>query len=479
MKILKGLKPEKVFYYFEELTQIPHGSGNMEKISEWCVDFARSHSLRCVKDSACNVIIYKDGTAGREELSPIILQGHLDMVCQKNDGVCFDFESMPLDIYVDDGFIKARGTTLGADNGIGAAMILALLASNDIPHPPIEAVFTTDEEIGMVGAAALDMSALKSCRMINLDSEDLSLVTVSCAGGIDLDCTLPLTRTKKEGRVIKILLDGFQGGHSGVEIGNNRINAAILLGRILNRFRLTFPFELISITGGDRTNVITKTASAVISVNDESLTEDIESCLAAIKEELSACEPDFFYTVEKGNFGEQTVIEEKIKNDIIFSLSLSPQGVAAYSGEISGLVESSQNLGVLSCGEDTLHLGYSLRSSKTSALEWLEDRMRALLLPIGAKISTRGAYPPWEFCKNSRLQKIYNKCFEEEMGFSPKTVAIHAGLECGIFSSKLNSFDCISIGPELYDIHTPNERVNISSVEKLWQILLKVLENLD
>ncbi len=476
---LDSLKPAKVFEYFEKLAEIPHGSGNMKKISDWCIDFANKRGLRAIKDSACNVIIYKNGTHGHENLAPVILQGHLDMVCQKNPDCDFDFEKDGLDLLIDGDFVKANGTTLGADNGIAVAMILALLDSHDIPHPPIEAVFTTDEEVGMLGAMVLDMNLLKAARMINLDSEDMDTVTVACAGGMDFTAEMPLVRTSKEGFAISIILDGLEGGHSGVEIGKNRTNAAILLGRVLNHLSLSFPYDIITLSGGDRSNVITRRAMAQILVKDTSCEKQIKEYLNTVKTELSASEPNFDHSIETSSKGTFSIIDKSTKDAIVSLLSTSPQGVAAMSAEIPGLVETSQNLGILTCTDQTLTFGYSLRSSKTSALLWLEERMRAHFSRAVAKCSTGGAYPPWEFCNNSSLQKVYNECFSSVFGKVPDTVSIHAGLECGIFSSKIKNFDCISIGPELHDIHTPLERMSISSVEKLWRVLLKVLENLE
>ena len=480
MKKLDGLKPCKVFDFFEDICSIPHGSGNMEKISEWCMDFAASRGLRAIKDGACNVVIFKDGPLGFEKSSPVILQGHLDMVCQKNVGCDIDFERDGLDLKVDGDYVSANGTTLGGDNGIGAAMILALLDSKDIPHPPIEAVFTTDEEIGMLGASVLDLSVLKGSKMINLDSENLDTVTVSCAGGQDVTIKIPLEREIKDGRVITITLDGLLGGHSGVEIDKNRINASYLLGRVLNHIRLETQFCLVSLEGGDKSNAITKRAAAQIFTDaPDSVTKSVAAYLETVKAELSACEPNFFFNVSVDEMTELSAINSETTDGIIRFLSGAVQGVVQMSSEIQGLVETSQNLGIMQCDENVLTIVFSLRSNRLSAMTWLEEKLRSLASILPSKVSVSGIYPPWEYLAKSKVRDTWCECYKRIIGNSPKIEAIHAGLECGIFSSGIKGLDCISVGPELLDIHTPNERLGISSTEKLWNILLETITKLD
>lgn len=480
MRKLNELKPKKVFQFFEDICAIPHGSGNMNKISDWCVKFANERGLRVIKDNACNVIIFKNGTLGFEKASPVILQGHLDMVCQKTLDCDIDFECDGLDLIVDGDFISANGTTLGGDNGLGSAVILALLDSNDIPHPPIEAVFTTDEETGMTGAVALDTSVLQGKRMINLDSEDLGTVTVSCAGGQDVTIELPLERIPCQGEPVEIVLDRLQGGHSGVEINKNRINAAILLGRVLNHVKTKTAFNLVDITGGDKSNAITKRASAtLITENPDDIKIELEEYLSVVKAELSACEPDFAFSVSLCKKDTYSAIGEDTTNRIVAFLVNCSQGIIQMSSEIQGLVETSQNLGIMKCTDSLFTVVVSQRSSRASALLWLKEKLFSMAKLIDANANVSGIYPPWEYLAESKIRDAWYESYKEVMGISPKVEAIHAGLECGVFSSSIKGLDCISVGPAIFDIHTPDERASISSVEKLWKTLLTTITKLD
>ena len=335
MNKLNNLKPQAVFKYFEEITNIPRGSGNMDKISAYCMEFARKQGLRATIDSAKNVIIYKNGTKGYENAQSVILQGHLDMVCQQEDGMDVDFEKEGIDIYVEEDFIKANGTTLGADNGIAVAIILAILESSDISHPPIEAVFTTDEEIGMVGALQLSFDNLKSKKMINIDSEDMDIVTVSCAGGSDCEVTLPVTRELKKGNLVSFAVKGLRGGHSGVEINSGSINADILMGRILHSLE---GIEIISVNGGNKGNAIPSSCQAEILVQGNETVNSLKKIEQTLKKEISAREPNFFIEISCEKEGHFKVIKEKEK--LIFALMCSPNGVMEMSAEISGLVET-------------------------------------------------------------------------------------------------------------------------------------------
>lgn len=474
---------QTVFKYFYEISQIPRGSGNMTAISDYCVAFAKANSLKCVKDDACNVIIFKNGTKGYENAEPIILQGHLDMVCQKTEDSQIDFLNDGLKLYIDGDFLKAEGTTLGADNGIAVAMIISILASNDIPHPPIEAVFTTDEEIGLIGASKLDKSLLSAKKMINLDSEDMDVITVSCAGGSDFEATIPLKRVKTTGTKINISISGLGGGHSGVMINCGRVNADILAARILNQLNILSmlnnenDFELISINGGDKGNAIPlKCEIELCAKNPEKLKNDALSYIEIIKNEISHREPQFEATVTIGETGEFQTIAN-IKDEIIRTILCIPNGVMEMSAEIEGLVETSLNLGILKTEEDKIIMASALRSNKKSALKFLEDKMIAYFGNMPCEIKTGGHYPPWEFNPNSSLVELYKEQFLKEFGFIPKVEAIHAGLECGVFADAIEGFDCISVGPKALDIHTTNERLSISSTEAMYRLLLDILAN--
>ena len=475
MSVLGALEPKKVFKYFEEISAIPRGSENMEGIAKYCMDFAEKHSLKAVRDKANNVIIYKKAAPGYEKAEPIILQGHLDMVCQKEQDSEIDFMKDGIDLCIDGDFVKAKGTTLGADNGIAVAMILAILEDENLPHPAIETVFTTDEEIGMIGAIKLDFSLLSARKMINLDAEEDDSVTVSCAGGSDFKESIPVTRQTKSGSKITVTLKGLKGGHSGVEINSGRVNADILGGKFLDR--LNTEFDIISINGGDKGNAIPNNCTIEVFTNcPDSFVTEAERCLADIKAEITETENDFSADITVTGTGEYLVLSEKLKNDIILILTGVPNGVLAMSGEIEGLVETSLNLGILKTEDDKITLHHTLRSNKNSSLKELEGKLRAFFAQFDCTTESFGHYPPWEFKENSRLQKLYKETYRQQFGKEVKVEAIHAGLECGVFASNIKDLDCIAIGPCLFDVHTVKERLSISSANAVFKLLLKILE---
>lgn len=473
---LENLRPQRVFKYFEEICSIPHGSGDMERIADYCVDFAKSHSLKSVRDEANNVVIYKNATAGYENAEPIILQGHLDMVCQQTEDRNIDFSVEGLDIFVDGDFVKARGTTLGADNGIAVAMVLAILESDEYSHPPIEAVFTTDEEIGMVGAKKLDMSLLKGRKMINIDSEEENAVTVSCAGGSDFKVSLPINRVQKNGTEITIILKGLLGGHSGIEIDKNRVNANILGGKFLNTLAKNCDFDIISIDGGDKGNAIPNLCRIRLCVdNAESFKACAEKEFEIIKNEISEREKNFAPIISVGESKKFDIFDSKTKNTIIHTLNYVPNGVIEMSKSIDGLVETSLNLGILATEDENVTILFTLRSNKKSAHIAIENELKEFFALIPCTIDAWGHYPPWEFVENSPLQRLYIDTYKDIIGVEPAVVAIHAGLECGTFADALSGLDCISIGPDLFDVHTVNEKMSVSSVERIFNVLTSLL----
>ena len=479
MPALENLNPNKVFYYFEKISSIPHGSGNMDAIAKFCTDFAIEHNLKFIRDDANNVIIYKNGTVGYENSAPIILQGHLDMVCQKTPESTIDFLKDGLDLYVDDGFIKACGTTLGADNGIAVAMVLSILESQDIPHPPIEAVFTTDEETGMIGARALDMSTLNGKRMINLDSETEDIVTVSCAGGSDFKVNIPIKSVTKQGTLVTIEIKGLQGGHSGVEINKNRVNANMIAGRVLNELKSQLDFDIISINGGDKANAIPNRCVIELCVgNAEGFAILAQKNFDTIKQEIADREPNFAPEILVGDAGEYSALDTKIKNKIIYTLLCAPNGVVEMSASIEGLVQTSLNLGVLMTTQDSIIIHFSLRSNKNSSLDFLEERLCAFFDNLDLCYETFGHYPAWQYKTDSALREIYCDTYFEVFGTQPRVKAIHAGLECGVFTGNIEGFDCISVGPEMHDVHTTQERLSISSTQNIYNILIKILGKL-
>ena len=477
MSKLANLEPQRVFKYFEEICSIPHGSGNMEKIADYCVDFARRHSLKSVRDEANNVIIYKKATKGYENADAVILQGHLDMVCQKDEGVNIDFEKDGLDIFAEGDYIKARGTTLGGDNGIAVAMILAILENDTYAHPAIEAVFTTDEEIGMIGAGKLDFSLLSGKKMINMDSESQGVLTVSCAGGSDFEMTTSIERCKAQGQLVTIAVKGLKGGHSGVEIDKGRVNANVMMARILKQAEEFASFDLVSVDGGDKANAIPLCSVARLVCNScEKLVIKLKEYADIIKREISFREEGFYLDIEVGENGIYDVMEKSVKDRVISALMSCPNGVVEMSAEIDNLVETSLNPGILQTDANQLRVHFALRSNKVSALMYLEERLKAFASLAGFATHTFGHYPPWEYNASSLLQKLYADKYMEKTGNEISVEAIHAGLECGVFSASINGLDCISIGPDMQDIHTSCEKLSISSVETVFHIVLKVLE---
>ena len=468
---------EQVFKYFGEICAIPHGSGNMEKIADYCVDFANSHSLKCVRDKADNVIIYKNGSKGYENSAPIILQGHLDMVCQKTADSDIDFLKDNIKTFIDGDFLKAENTTLGADNGIAVSMIMAILADDELSHPPIEAVLTTDEEIGMIGASKIDFSLLSAKKMINIDSEEEDVVTVSCAGGIDFTATIPVKREVKKGSRVTLTLTGLKGGHSGVEINKGRVNADTLMGRFLNHMSKAEDFDIISLNGGDKGNAIpNRCVAELVVTNPDLFKTKAENYLNVIKNEISARENSFEFKIDVTDRDEYSVIDARHKQNIIFSLCTAPNGIMEMSAEIENLVETSLNLGILKTENDKIILNFALRSNKQSALDALTERLAAFFGLTNAEIEVSGHYPPWEYKENSDLRELYTKNYKSVFGKEVKVEAIHAGLECSVFASNIPELDCIAIGPDMFDVHTVNEKLSISSTDRIFKMLLKLLK---
>ncbi|MBO5211531.1 MAG: aminoacyl-histidine dipeptidase [Clostridia bacterium] len=477
MQMLTNYDSKRVFDYFLEICEIPHGSGDMEKISNYCVEFAKAHKLRYIKDAANNVSIFKPATKGYENAAPVILQGHMDMVCQKTPDSNFDFLRDSLKVYTDGDFIKAEGTTLGADNGIALAMVLAILENDEIAHPEIQAVFTTDEEIGMLGAGALDMSNLTAKRMINLDSEEDGVVTVSCAGGVDFKMSIPFSLEEMTGTAVTVVLAGLLGGHSGVDINKNRYNADMLAGRLLYRLSNRFDFGIISVNGGDKTNAIVNRCEIKLCCDDaDSLVSAVNLYVSELKEEIKSAEPNFNAQFIKGDSGEFEVLDEKSAKSLILTLNCVPNGVLNMSADIENLVETSLNLGILKTNDSDISMQFALRSNNKSALNALADKLECFAKGVNANYETSGFYPPWEYRTDSPLRDTYTEVYKQIFDEEPKAEAIHAGLECAVFASKIQGIDCIAMGPALFDVHTVNERASISSIERTFKLLLEILK---
>lgn len=478
MKKLSNLEPNRVFYYFEEISAIPRGSGNRKGIADYIENFAKEHALDYVHDDAHNVIVFKSASRGYEDKEPVILQGHLDMVCQKDASSDTDFEKDGISLCVENGYIKAEGTTLGADNGSAVAMMLAILESDSYKHPPIEAVFTSDEEVGMLGAKDLSVDCLKGRRMINLDSEEPELLTVSCAGGSDFCFKIDTQRKIATGRKLTITLKGCRGGHSGIEIDKGRVNADVLMGRILHKSKSFGEFDIISVDGGDKGNAIPTTATANLLVRTKDFEEKLNEYIKEIKAEICAREPEFEVNIQEDVETSSQAFGDDAKEILIFLLMTVPNGVMSMSAEIENLVETSLNLGILKTEEKEITLHFALRSNKKSALTHLEEKLTVLAKKGNCRYETLGHYPPWEYKDNSFMQKLYLEIFKQKFGFDAKVVAIHAGLECGMFSDKIKGLDCISFGPETLDVHTTSEKLSIDSTKNTFELVLSLLEKM-
>ena len=486
MKVLSSLEPHKVFEYFEEICSIPHGSSNTKKISDYLVTFAREHDLRYIKDQSNNVIIFKDGTPGYEASAPVMLQGHMDMVCEKDKDCNIDFERDGLELVLNDGIISANGTTLGGDDGIAVAYALAILDSSDIPHPPLEAVFTVDEEIGMLGAAAIDCSPLKSKIMLNLDSEDEGYLLVSCAGGVTAASHIPVSFIPAADKTLmSINISGLLGGHSGVEIDKNRANANILFGRILYTLNKKLSFNLVSIEGGLKDNAIVKTAVAVIAV-DESDIQTVKDCVSHMeylfKHEYVVSDPDIKITAEITDSSPAATANDMMDNistgRVIAALVNMPYGIQGMSSNIEGLVESSLNLGILKTTDTEVVLSYCVRSSIASRKQEMLDKITSLTELLSGYVTLTGDYPAWEYRQDSPLRDLMKDIFTEQYGREPVIQALHAGVECGLFAGKIPDLDCVSFGPDMKDIHTTNESMDVESVKRTWEYTLEILKRL-
>ncbi len=476
MKILEGLKPEKVFHYFEEISAIPRGSRNTERIRDYCVSFAKERNLKYIADKSGNVVIYKQACNSKSD-EPVIIQGHLDMVWEKNEDCRIDFETDGLELEVDGDFVKARGTTLGGDDGIAVAMCLALLDSSDIVHPPLEIVLTADEEVGMSGAEGLDTSVLDGKRMINLDSEAEGTLWVSCAGGVRADIKLKPEYVNNVSPVYEITVSGLHGGHSGAEIHKGYLNANKVMGTVLSELKNEADFRISDINGGTMDNAITRDCVCLIASGSDCISDKIDGIYKKLCENSRDIEPDLKVSVSVGKFKDVSMSAEST-NVVIELLNELPSGVVAMSREIDGLVETSLNLGVLKHNGEAVDFCFSVRSGIDGERNKLSQRLVQISEKYSCNISFHGEYPAWEYKKESPLREMMSDIYRKMFGKDMIVTAIHAGLECGLFCGKIEGLDCVSLGPDMFDIHTPLERLSISSTERVWNYLLKVLESL-
>ncbi len=478
MKVLQGLEPQKVFDFFEQICAIPHTSRHEKALSDFCVEFAKKRALEYAQDEMGNVIIVKEAAPGYEAVEPIMIQGHLDMVGDKTQECELDLEKDGLRLRIDGDFISAEGTTLGGDDGIAIAYALAILDAQDIPHPRIEAVMTVSEEIGLLGATAIDLSMCKGKRLLNIDSEVEGVLTAGCAGGRRAYCRIPVRRVKKQGIDVQLRLEGLLGGHSGTEIDKGRVNACVELGRFLALLREKAKYGLAAFSGGVKDNVIPKSADAGLVIGQEeigTLKEVVAEFESQMHAEYGTADPGLRLTMDERGQCELPVLEEASLDLVLDALNLMPNGVQSMSADLPGLVETSMNMGTAELKKDELRLNESIRSSVTSAKEQMARKVEMLIRRLGGTVEFSGDYPAWPYAKDSKLREICVELFEKQYGRKPEVTVIHAGLECGILSDKIPGLDCISLGPDLLDIHTPQERMSIASVARTWEYLKAIL----
>ena len=478
-RVLQDLKPQSVFKYFEEISQIPRGSGNEKEISNYLKKFGEDLGLETIQDEYLNIIIRKPATKGYENAPCVMIQGHMDMVCEKNKDTDHDFTKDPLKLRLEDGMIYATGTTLGSDNGIAVAMGMAILSDNSIEHPEIEFLVTVDEEAGMSGAMNLDGSQLKAKYILNLDSEEEGYILVSCAGGATAKSSLPIEYTNVSGDKVGLAIDikGLLGGHSGMDIIKQRGNSNKLLGRLLNL--LSIDYDLAKVSGGSKNNAIPRESECIIAVNKNSVDEvkkQISDIEKIFKNELKTSDPGL--VIEVSDADVEKVFTPEFKDKVIKMYNLMPNGVQTMSMDIEGLVESSTNLGVVVNGDKDILFESAVRSSVSTLKDDILNRMDLLTQSLKGSFKVESSYPAWEYAKGSKLEEICIEAYEKLTGKKPTIMALHAGLECGLLLSKMSGAEAISFGPDMFDVHTPNEHLDVKSTENTWDYLLTILKSI-
>jgi dipeptidase D len=479
MGVLEKLEPKEVFHYFEELCSIPHPSYKEGQISDYCVRFAKERGLTVYQDDLKNVIIIKEATPGYESVEPLVIQGHLDMVCEKEPNCTIDFEKDGLELMIEGDYITAKGTTLGGDDGIAVAYVLAILASDTIEHPKLEVIFTTAEEVGMEGATGIDVSMLEGRKLLNLDSEEEGYMLTSCAGGCGVECNLPVSWEEKTGTQIEIVVEGLLGGHSGVEIDKGRANSNLLMGRVLLEAEKTVKYAIVSIGGGTKDNAIPRETKARVIVaegEEEALIQAVAETASALTREYSTSDPEIKIYAKAVGSGTAYVLTEEVAEKTLQLINHLPNGIQSMSADIEGLVETSLNLGVLALTSEQLSMRYAVRSSVGTAKEFLKDKIAHLVAYMGGTITCKGEYPAWEYKKDSVLREDMVRIYREMYGKEPVIQAIHAGLECGILAGKLEGLDAVSIGPDMIGVHTTEEKLSISSTKRVWEYILEVIK---
>ena len=478
MGVLSGLQPQAVFRFFEELCAIPHGSHNTKAVSDYIVAFAKARRLKFRQDELNNVVIWKAPTAGYEDAPTVMIQGHMDMVAEKEAGCDKDMEKEGLDLFVNGDLVGARGTTLGGDDGIAVAMALAILDAKDIQHGPLECLFTVDEEVGMLGASGLDVSDLNAKYLLNIDSEVEKVLTVSCAGSTRAVCTLPVSRAAFTGTILKLTVDGLTGGHSGEEIHKGRANANILMGRALIELMKATDLRLLAISGGAKDNAIPRSAAALIDVKDPQTSEAATLALReALASEYRTADGGIRVQLSAADSGLLPMDEDSTRRVAAF-LFCAPNGVQMMSADVPGLVQTSLNLGQVSTEKDRILARFMIRSSIDSQAAETTEKVITLTKALGGVVDILSSYSAWPYRPDSHLRDVIVDAFRALYHEEPRIEALHAGLECGILSGKMPELDCISFGPDLTDIHTPRERLHIASTERTWRLTLETLKRL-
>ena len=490
MNILKNLEPAKVFEYFEEICSIPHGSRDTDHMSDYLVHFAEEHGLKYIREERGNVIIFKDAV-GTDAKEPVIIQGHIDMVCEKEEDCDIDFSKDGLKLMIDNGFITADKTTLGADDGIAVAYALAILDDDTIVHPPLECVFTVDEEIGMLGAEVLDMSVLNGKKMLNIDSEDEGVFVVSCAGGATAKPSYPILRRGAQGDRCRITISGLIGGHSGVDVDEGRASSNVLMALLLKELLfIDDSLRLVSVDGGLKDNAIAlKTTAVIITKRPELISQEIYTVFAGLISDYSETDPDIKLTFEEAKQGtdvyeELTDVQKSYPLDemnnlsFIMAFSSLPSGIQSRNPDNEKLVQTSLNMGILVTNEDSIDMSFCVRSSIEKEKMELLDELELITKSAGGSMRVEGVYPGWEYNKNSELTKLMYDIYQDMYGKEPVIEAIHAGVECGYFVDRIQGLETVSFGPDIHEIHTVRERLDIESAKRTWVFVLEILKKL-
>ena len=480
MSILGHLEPKGVFQYFEEICSIPHGSGNTALMTDYLMKFAADRGIWARRDEIGNVVMRKPATPGYENVPGVIIQGHMDMVAVKTPDSTKDMAKEGLDLAVEGDYIYAVNTSLGGDDGIAVAYGLAIMDAKDLEHPEVELIITVDEETGLFGAKAIDISDMKGRRFLNIDSEEEGVFLTSCAGGARVNGILPVDMASVNGQKIFVAVKGLQGGHSGADIHRERGNALALLARTLYHASKEVKFHIASFYGGTVENAIPREAFAevVLEAKDaEAFKTNVKAIEEALKVEYASRDTDIYVEIIEDAEDAYAVYDDKTTANLLYMLVAAPVGVQAMSQDVPGLVETSLNLGVVECDDRAVSIQYSVRSSMESAKAALIEKLEVIFKMAGASFETNSEYPGWAFKVDSPLRDKMVRVYEEMYGVKPEIQAIHAGLECGLFLGKNPDLDCISFGPDMCSIHTTEEKLSISSTKKTWEFLVAVLKD--